>query len=222
MIDSPRRGTRDRLVSAPREDLCLDFANTRYWRGTAPPSETLHGFADLIAWCEAAGSLDRASAAELLSWGARHHDQAAALLDETIAAREAIYGLFAAAASGHAAASADIATLNRLLEDTAGRTSVVVAQAGNMWRLPPAAPQIASLLAPVLWSTGDLLVGRHLQKVRLCANEKCGWVFLDDSKSGTRRWCAMSSCGNRAKAHRHYMRKTKPERAAAGDPTKER
>ena len=220
MTTSARRGTRDRLVAAPREDLCLDFANTRYRRGTAQPTETLQNFADLVAWCETAGALDRAGAAELLAWGARHQGQAAALLGEAIAAREAIYGLFAATASGHDAADADIAALNRLLEDTAGRQSVVVAPAGNMWRLPPAAPQIASLHAPVLWSSGDLLVGRHLHKVRLCANEKCEWMFLDDSKSGTRRWCAMRSCGNRAKAHRHYMRKTKPERAAAVDPAK--
>jgi predicted RNA-binding Zn ribbon-like protein len=42
--------------------------------------------------------------------------------------------------------------------------------------------------------------------VRECANDKCLWLFLDDSKNGTRRWCSMSACGNRAKAHRHYAR----------------
>jgi predicted RNA-binding Zn ribbon-like protein len=45
-----------------------------------------------------------------------------------------------------------------------------------------------------------------LARVRHCANERCLWLFLDDSKSGTRRWCSMSACGNRAKAHRHYAR----------------
>src|SRR5487761_522058 len=80
---------------------------------------------------------------------------------------------------------------------------------------PPAAPAVASLLAPVIWSAGDLLTGERLARVRLCANEKCRWLFLDDSKAGTRRWCAMRACGNRAKAHRHYMRKTKPARTVA-------
>jgi len=62
------------------------------------------------------------------------------------------------------------------------------------------------LLAPTLWSAADLLVGPQLQRVRQCANPACGWLFLDNSKSGNRRWCSMSACGNRAKAHRHYQR----------------
>jgi predicted RNA-binding Zn ribbon-like protein len=37
-------------------------------------------------------------------------------------------------------------------------------------------------------------------------NDQCGWLFMDDSKNGSRRWCSMRSCGNRAKAQRHYLR----------------
>ena len=65
-------------------------------------------------------------------------------------------------------------------------------------------------LAPVLWSAGDLLTGGRLDRVRRCANPDCGWLFVDDSRAGKRRWCSMSSCGNRAKARRHYH-KTKDE-----------
>ena len=35
------------------------------------------------------------------------------------------------------------------------------------------------------------------------------WVFVDRSKAGTRRWCDMNACGNRANAHRHYARSRK-------------
>ena len=63
-----------------------------------------------------------------------------------------------------------------------------------------------ALLAPVLWSAGDLLAGPRLDRVRRCANPECGWLFLDDSRAGKRRWCSMTSCGNRAKARRHYHR----------------
>ena len=35
---------------------------------------------------------------------------------------------------------------------------------------------------------------------------RCLWLFVDASKSGTRRWCDMASCGNRAKARRHYLK----------------
>jgi predicted RNA-binding Zn ribbon-like protein len=31
-------------------------------------------------------------------------------------------------------------------------------------------------------------------------------VFFDSTKNGRRRWCDMSTCGNRAKAARHRKR----------------
>jgi predicted RNA-binding Zn ribbon-like protein len=40
--------------------------------------------------------------------------------------------------------------------------------------------------------------------IRPCADERCGWLFLDPS--GRRRWCEMSVCGNRAKVRRHAQR----------------
>jgi len=72
--------------------------------------------------------------------------------------------------------------------------------------VPAAEPGANASLTPILWSAADLLVSRRLERVRQCANSQCLWLFLDDSKSGNRRWCSMSACGNRAKAHRHYLR----------------
>jgi len=215
MNEADRRNGRIRLVSAPPEDLCLAFANSRAWRPSDQPVEKLQAFADLVAWCETAKSLDATSADALRQWAQRNARDAATLFDEAIATREMIYRLFSATADNARPAAPDIETLNRLLEGAPGRVAVTVTDAGNRWRLPPAAPAVASLLAPVLWSAGDLLAGERLPRVRLCVNEKCRWLFLDDSKGGTRRWCAMRACGNRAKAHRHYLRKTKPARAQA-------
>lgn len=44
------------------------------------------------------------------------------------------------------------------------------------------------------------------ERIRPCANPECVLHFYDISKNGTRRWCSMSGCGNRAKASRHYAR----------------
>ena len=43
-------------------------------------------------------------------------------------------------------------------------------------------------------------------RVRVCDNETCQWIFFDESRGGQRRWCDMASCGNRAKAARHRAR----------------
>ncbi|NBM18029.1 CGNR zinc finger domain-containing protein [Streptomyces sp. GC420] len=43
-------------------------------------------------------------------------------------------------------------------------------------------------------------------RIRACAHEACVLHFFDTSRNGTRRWCSMAACGNRAKASRHYAR----------------
>ncbi|GGT56104.1 CGNR zinc finger domain-containing protein [Streptomyces purpureus] len=43
-------------------------------------------------------------------------------------------------------------------------------------------------------------------RIRACAHEACILHFFDTSRNGTRRWCSMAACGNRAKASRHYAR----------------
>ncbi|MGI8645192.1 MAG: CGNR zinc finger domain-containing protein, partial [Nocardioides sp.] len=47
------------------------------------------------------------------------------------------------------------------------------------------------------WAAGTLLTSGTLGTVKACPDEDCGWLFLDGR--GRRRWCSMSSCGNRAK-----------------------
>jgi predicted RNA-binding Zn ribbon-like protein len=46
----------------------------------------------------------------------------------------------------------------------------------------------------------------HVERLRTCADETCRWAFFDTSRTGRRRWCDMSTCGNRAKAARHRER----------------
>jgi predicted RNA-binding Zn ribbon-like protein len=46
----------------------------------------------------------------------------------------------------------------------------------------------------------------HPERIRICDNDRCRWVFFDASRTGRRRWCDMSTCGNRAKAARHRAR----------------
>ncbi|MFJ4519696.1 CGNR zinc finger domain-containing protein [Streptomyces sp. NPDC088810] len=51
----------------------------------------------------------------------------------------------------------------------------------------------------------DLLT-RAPERIRTCAGGSCILYFFDTSRNGTRRWCSMAACGNRAKASRHYAR----------------
>jgi predicted RNA-binding Zn ribbon-like protein len=195
-------------ISVPilREDLCLEFANTRYWRGSDPATETMHGIDDVLNWSVKLGASRRSDADDLARRWREQPRQAAAAFEDAIALREAIYRIFSAGAAAKKPTNDDLAALNEALAQAPGRIELHRANESYSWRIASPRPTMSHVLAPVLWSAGDLLVGPRLAKVRACANEKCRWLFLDDSKSGTRRWCSMSMCGNRAKAHRHYAR----------------
>jgi predicted RNA-binding Zn ribbon-like protein len=193
------------LVQTARAELCLDFANTLSWRGSTPSSEALHCLDDLLAWCASAGVQDGAVIDRLGRWWRSHPRRGAEAFAEAIGLREAFYRVFEAAISGVPALD-DLDRINRALAAAPARIRLERRGDGYAWQIQQPAPSAISLLAPVLWSMGDLLAGPQLQRVRQCANDKCLWLFLDDSKSGSRRWCSMSMCGNRAKAQRHYLK----------------
>lgn len=50
------------------------------------------------------------------------------------------------------------------------------------------------------------LTAGHPERIRICDNDRCRWIFYDTSRTGRRRWCDMATCGNRAKAARHRAR----------------
>lgn len=48
----------------------------------------------------------------------------------------------------------------------------------------------------------DLFATVPGERIKECAQPRCGMVFLDASRGNRRRWCSMLTCGNRAKAKR--------------------
>ena len=62
------------------------------------------------------------------------------------------------------------------------------------------------LLAPVAVAAARLAVEADAARLRPCAARDCTRWFLDTSKGGRRRWCSMTTCGNRAKVARFRRR----------------
>ncbi|HYM04679.1 MAG TPA: ABATE domain-containing protein [Stellaceae bacterium] len=208
-------GPASECIGAPRDDLCLDFMNTRYWRGSEPPTETLGSLDALLEWAAQSSGIEPAAIKRI---GRRWHEDGHAgdaAFDEAIRLREVMYRVFGAVAGAKKPAPADIGALNAALAEAPPRTRLVQNDAGFVWQVDRLAPSVTALLAPVLWSASDLLTAKRRERMRQCANERCLWLFLDDSKSANRRWCSMSACGNRAKARRHYHKQK--QAAEAGE-----
>ena len=62
------------------------------------------------------------------------------------------------------------------------------------------------------------LTSGNPERIKICDNDRCRWVFYDTSRTGRRRWCDMATCGNRAKAARHRA-KSKAGSSAEAAPT---
>jgi predicted RNA-binding Zn ribbon-like protein len=204
MKSASRQALETMMIPAPAEMLCLDFVNTLYWRGSQPQTETLTDIAALAAWVGKDGGLPAERAQELAAWAKDHPANAAKLFTRAITLREAIHNLFVARASDKPVSDADVSMLNEALAEAPSRDALSKTRTQFGWKVPRGDITAPAILAPVLWSAADLLLKGDPARIRQCANEKCRWVFLDISKAGARRWCTMNSCGNRAKAHRHY------------------
>jgi len=63
------------------------------------------------------------------------------------------------------------------------------------------------LVWEIVRSAIELLISSDVKQVRQCAADDCDWLFVDNSRSGNRRWCEMNTCGNRQKAKEFYRRK---------------
>jgi predicted RNA-binding Zn ribbon-like protein len=190
--------------------LCVDFINTVAWRGRrAGSEERLTGYADLVHWSAGAGALRRGETSRLLAEARRRPEAAAGVLASGVALREALARLLAGSRSRR---SHDLALLNGWLSRAAARSAVVASVGGYRWLEEPEGEPLERPLWPILWDAAALLTSNRRVWVHTCEDRECAWMFLDLSRTRTRRWCSMDDCGNRAKARRHYARKL----AAAG------
>lgn len=82
------------------------------------------------------------------------------------------------------------------------RLGLAVDPGVGLWLKPEDKGPIASLLAIVYESE---LLGTW-RRLRACRKESCRWAYYDQTKNGSRAWCSMATCGNRAKAQRRRER----------------
>jgi predicted RNA-binding Zn ribbon-like protein len=176
-----------RLISAMRdprphvgEPLALDLLNTR-WMSADGLQDLLADVAGVRCWL-AANDLDERCAAD---------EKTRAAL---VRAREAIVQVVTGGSADELNAVLDRGRIRRTLADSGPHDDVEVPR--SEW-LPGwlAADNLLELLAGP--------AGR----IKQCAHEHCVLWFYDTSKNATRRWHSMTTCGNRAKAARHYAAK---------------
>jgi predicted RNA-binding Zn ribbon-like protein len=186
--------------------LCLDFANTVNCR-PVPQRDYLAEYADLLAWAEYAGGLPTGATKPLR---VASGPGAAAVLSDAHLLRDTVYAVFSPIAAGRGPAAADVDRLGSAYAGAMRHLRIAGASGGGRYALawPVEVGRLDAPLWPVAQSAGELLLSGPLDRIGECPS--CGWLFLDTSRNGTRRWCSMATCGSRDKMAR-YHRRRRPE-----------
>jgi predicted RNA-binding Zn ribbon-like protein len=187
--------------------VSLDLCSTVLWRRLRPV-EQLRSPADLARWRSEAGL------------GDSRYPLTEADLAEARRLREAIYRLVTARIRSARLPARDVAVLNAAARWPC-RTPRLSPQGELRWAY---GEPLAAALSAVARDAIDLVGGPQADRLRECAAPDCAFFFFDTSRSGARRWCAASRCGNREHVRKHRShpgpvrsdRDAEPELASQG------
>jgi predicted RNA-binding Zn ribbon-like protein len=185
----------------------LDLSNAVFdRRAPTRDNELLKSARDIGSWLRASGLADDLQAEAV----AGVVDPA--LVEHVREIREASFSIFDAIAAGNSPTAEALGFLfsraaNALtvepveLNDT--RPELTLAQ----WQDPDAVTAFLAVLSIEAFFT--------LPRERLRSCPRCGWLFVDTSRGGRRRWCSMRTCGNREKVSRHREHLDEPRHRSA-------
>lgn len=186
--------------------LAIDFVNTVSGKRLLTPIERLNDFGDLLSWAEQIGVANAARTKTLRRVAREHPRQAEVAYARAKALREALFRIFSAIAAQKRPSAEDLELFNRELADALSHLRIAENAEGYTWSFCDE-DALVSILWPVARSAADVLMKDDPARLRMCESpDGCGWLFYDETRNGTRRWCSMKDCGNRAKARRHYAK----------------
>jgi predicted RNA-binding Zn ribbon-like protein len=187
------------------DHLCLDFTNTLNDRLLEKPNEQLNTYTDLLSWCVQAHLITPEQAAQLQAMAQQSPQEAERVFAQAIELRELIYRIFLAIANTSVPAEIDLKLLGLKFAEVMAKGDLIFTEQHYVWYWPIANGRLDGLFGYIVSAAIELLTAKEVSLVRICAADDCGWLFLDNTKNHSRRWCSMKSCGNRAKVRKFYQ-----------------
>ena len=195
--------------------VALDFVNTLGGLRDEPPKpeyELLDTYEDFAIWCARLGVIGEREGGALRA-AARRDDRAARrALRRVIEARELLYPIFRTLSEGEQPPRELLDGLRDADRAALSDARLVPAGDGAMEWSWPAPEELTDPLRPIVHAAVELLTGDPLDRLKTCGN--CRWVFLDQSRNHSRRWCSMEQCGIQMK-HARFVERRRRSRAAS-------
>jgi predicted RNA-binding Zn ribbon-like protein len=185
-------------------DPVLDFLNTVDAQGRSADQNRLLSYGSLIAWGKAAGLIDPNEEREIADAFSSAPAESEQALYDLLQWREAVYRVFETIAKNEKPPANDWLTVEAWIKKAISSARLSRDKNGaTCWKTPPGTIDLTTIPHRLALGLHELLAGSLFTNLKQC--EGCTWLFIDTSKNHTRRWCSMATCGNRAKAQRHYQ-----------------
>lgn len=185
------------LIAIVGGHLALDFANTAGWHASAERLEHLTDYSEWMVWMVRVGAITQSAADELLREATAHPRRAQNALLKAHSLREAEYRVFSSLAQGLTPATPDLAEIHAAhVAALAAAEAQWDTKSGFVVRWDHDGTDLASPMHPIMVKVAELLASPDLTLLRQCGRHPCGWLFLDRSRNGSRRWCSSGECGN--------------------------
>jgi predicted RNA-binding Zn ribbon-like protein len=123
-----------------------------------------------------------------------------AQLDLARELRESVHAAATAAAIQDPLPASAVQVIND--RSTQGRAAAILTPDGRRrWQLSSAS-RVEDALSVIAADAISVIAGERDGRLALCASPTCQATFFDTSRSRTRKWCDMNTCGNRQKKAR--------------------
>jgi predicted RNA-binding Zn ribbon-like protein len=188
--------------------VALDFVNTVDSWIRPPTRNYVDDFDKLVRWTCQVGLIDRECADRILnqttpSRARTEHRNAMEM-------REVLHRTFGSIADCAQPSERDIAYLNAVLKPARANQNFIPSDASFAWTWAGNCDSRSPIMLVAL-TAADLLERQDLARLKRCPGpDGCGWLFLDESRNRSRKWCSMDYCGNFAKARRFAENHPRP------------
>lgn len=187
--------------------LCFHFVNTvQAWRGPGG-YDYIRSYNDVLAWSQRLEILDQEKLKVLKVFSEANPAEAEKAVEELKQVRALLYTFFSGLAAGDMARLNGNALhdFNKYLQQAFGHVGFRVAETGIQLSFESEKTDLLEPLWAVMKSCYDVLTLEDRQRIKECG--ECGWVFLDQTKNNSKRWCNPAFCGSTTKAKRYYQKK---------------
>jgi predicted RNA-binding Zn ribbon-like protein len=193
------------------DELFVDFANTLSHTRGEPHDEVPDADA-LLGWLRDHGLISARGRATEAARMRRHPEEEARRMERFRHLRSVLHQVAGELARDGEPSDGAITQLNHILRHGLHYHQLRRGAGGAEYEVSQVGDRLDQARAAIAGSFAHFLADDAPDRLRVCANDGCRWIFVDRSPTGRRRWCDMRTCGNQAKEARHRAR----ARAAAG------